>query len=231
MPDPYYRADGIELYLGDSRDETLWTSASVLITDPPYGMAYHGNQRHDKTRFGLIHADDSTLVRDEVLELWFDHYRLDDEPPYAAVFGTWKQPRPKQHIYNRLVWDKTDGSGPGMGDILSVFGSSDEEIYIMGGRWPLEGTRSKRMGSVVRTRYSPSELTDRVGHPTPKPVGLMELLIHAAPAGTVADPFAGSGSTLVAARNLGRRAIGVEIEEKYCELIANRLAQLSLEFG
>ncbi len=114
-----------------------------------------------------------------------------------------------------------------MGDVTTAFGTSHEEIYIVG-RWQ---KRTVRRGSVLTTEGSPSALTNAVGHPTPKPVGLLEVLVEAAPGGVIADPFAGSGSTLIAARNLGRKAIGVEVDERYCEIIANRLAQGALDFG
>lgn len=66
--------------------------------------------------------------------------------------------------------------------------------------------------------------------PKSPPFPLMESLVSRCPPGIVADPFAGSGATLVAARNLGRKAIGVELEEKYCEIIAKRLDQQVIDF-
>ncbi len=69
-----------------------------------------------------------------------------------------------------------------------------------------------------------------IGHPSPKPLRLMRWLALSVPKGLILDPFMGSGTTLVAAKELGRRAIGIEIEEKYCEIAAERLAQEVFEF-
>lgn len=213
---PYWQGDGITLYHGDCLEVTDWLEADVLVTDPPYGMA-HVSGWDNPNR--AIANDATTDVRDGVLALW------GSKP--AAVFGTWKMPRPvsTRHL---VIWDKSDGTGSGMGDLDAAFGNSHEEIYILGS-WP-RGTRT-RHPSVIRTGSGLRSLSGKLGHPTPKPEGLMGLVIAAAPPGTIADPFAGSGSTLVAAKLQGRSAIGVELEERYCEIAARRLDQGVLDFG
>lgn len=213
----YYEDEHVTLYHGSCMEHLEWLAADALVTDPPYGIAW--SQREygtDKQAKNIIANDGDTTVRDAALAAW-------GKRPYIA-FGSWKVARP-EGIKTRLIWHKT-GSNPG--PLNAAFMSNDEEIYISG-----EGFRksSPPLRSVITTHESRSTEVQKIGHPTPKPISLMEILIDRCPPGTIADPFAGSGSTLLAARHLGRKSIGVELEEKYCELIAKRLSQGAFDFG
>lgn len=126
------------------------------------------------------------------------------------------------NVRARLIWSK--GNDPGMGDLNFPWGNSDEEIYVFG-----KGFVGKRGPNVLVHNKPP--VSNREAHPTPKPIALMERLIEKCPPGVIADPFAGSGATLLAAKNLGRKAVGVELEERYCEIIAKRLSQEVLDFS
>ena len=218
----YYQDEHVTLYHGDCLELTDWLEADVLVTDPPYGMAWQSGQRKGE-KLATIAGDESTAVRDNAIKAW-------GLSKPSLVFGTWRvAPPPGEKL--RLIWAK--GSTAGMGDLRMPWGPAHEDIHLLGNGWDREKAGVKRSGSVITTyevRGGASGEENATGHPTPKPVALMEQLIERTPQGTIADPFAGSGSTLVAARNLGRRAIGVELEEKYCEIIANRLSQGAFNF-
>ena len=198
MVTPYYSDDLVTIYHGDCRE---WMpAADVIVTDPPYGMAY------DSGWSGATVANDhDTTTRDAVLDSW---------PGPALVFGRWSAPRPAatRHV---LIWDK--GDWPGMGDLALPWGPSTEEVYVIG-----TGFVGPRRGSVIRDPHRPVGTTAL--HPSQKPVALLARLIEAT-TGTILDPFMGSGSTLVAAKSLGRRSIGIEIEERYCAIAAQRCSQ------
>ena len=224
MPEPYYADDKVMIWHGDSRDVLPWTFAQFLVTDPPYGIGYAGveggGSRKGRTtgtngvfRGVTVHADDSTTARDEVLELW------GDKP--ALVFGSWKAPRPAA-TRAVLVWEK--GGAAGMGDLAIPWRPNTEEIYVLG-----SGFVGHRGSSVLRhNAISPNFVTR--DHPTQKPLPLMRDLLAKCP-GTIADPFMGSGTTLRAAKDLGLPAVGVELDERYCEIAAKRMAQEVLDFG
>jgi site-specific DNA-methyltransferase (adenine-specific) len=207
----YYQDESVTLYHGDCLEILTWLDADVLVTDPPYGMAWEGGYTYKGRDVSSIANDETTVVRDIALELWGARH--------AAVFARWSQPVPGGT--RRLVWWKR-GIGPGTNSELA-FGGASEDIWLIG-QW-LRRVDVIKKPDVLVTDEHRSTYVGKSGHPSPKPVSLMESLIESAPDGTIADPFAGSGSTLVAARNLGRKAIGVEIEERYCEVIAKRLAQ------
>lgn len=211
----YWEGDGIQLWHGDCREVDAWLAADVLVTDPPYGMAYESNRNRDKRNRKLgtpIANDRDTGIRDAALAAW--------SPKPALVFGKWTCDRPAG-TKARLIWDKRV---QGTGDLSIPWGPTDEEIYVLGTGFV--GIRGKNIISVQMLMSGDSE---RPNHPTPKPVPLMERLVEHT-AGVVADPFAGSGSTLVACRNLGRSAVGVEIHEPYAEVCARRLDQGVLNF-
>lgn len=215
MTTPYYKDDYVTLYHGDALTITEWLQSDVLITDPPYGIDYQSGQRRDKLAASILN-DKDTSVRDGVLSLW------GNSSP-ALVFGSWKIPRPPS-THTRLIWD-TKGA-LGMGNLAVPWKPSDQEIYVLGG--PFVGHRSSNVLS-----FAPVQSTAKNGrlHPHQKPLSLMRELIGKT-VGVVADPSAGSGSTLVAAAEMGREAIGVELDEAYCEVIANRLAEQPLvRFG
>lgn len=221
---PYYEDDLVTLYHGNCLDlAEAWAGADVLVTDPPYGMNFQSNQRKSG-KLARIVGDADTKERDAALLIW-------GERRPGLVFGRWSV-EPPAHERQRLIWNK--GNTPGMGDLRIPWGPAHEEIHLIGSGWDVTATGQKRIGSVITTRSGRGGAAgeeNATGHPTPKPVSLMEALISRTPPGTIADPFAGSGATLVAARNLGRRVVGVELEERHCDTIARRLAQQAFDFS
>lgn len=211
--EPYYADDLVTLYAGRWQDNPEWLTADVLVTDPPYGIAYKSGSRRE-TLADSIDGDQDTSERDEALMAW------GDRP--ALVFGSWRRERPAG-TRAKLIWD-TKGA-LGMGDLSVPWKPSHQEVYVLG-----SGFIGRRDSDVLTHAPVQSMATNGRLHPHQKPLSLMTELI-AKTVGTVADPFAGSGSTLVAAKMLGRRAIGCESDPRYLPIIAERLLQGSLSFG
>ena len=215
---PYYEEDGITIYHGDCREVLPVASigsAALLITDPPYGIAHASNHIADSTTAAWmnssIEGDQDCALRDAVLPL-FGEWACFGSPKVSAPAG----------MRDVLIWDK--GPASGMGDLSWPWKRSWELIFVAGTHWTGHRDEGVIKGGWVVTRASMGRV-----HPNEKPVPLMEYLIKKHPANLIVDPFAGSGSTLVAAKKRGRRAIGVEIKERYCEIAARRLAQGVLE--
>jgi site-specific DNA-methyltransferase (adenine-specific) len=216
LPKPYYEEDGITIYHGDCREilPNLPTVATV-VSDPPYGM----DNNTDSSRFSGG-SDESVAKRGKagrfVGKIHGDNEPFDPSPwlsfPQVVLFGC-NHYLPSLPAGSLLVWIKrTD----------SAFGSflSDAEVaWFSGGR-----------GVYCFRDLSMTALANSRAHPNQKPVGLMEWCVQKTN-GPILDPFMGSGTTLVAAKNLGRKAIGIEIEEKYCAIAVDRLRQGVLLMG
>lgn len=220
LPKPYYHDEeaGITIYHGDCREILPHLpKVDLVLTDPPYGITYQSNAgvgagtvpiTNDGTRVSLrLYRAVIPLLRGAPT-LWCT--RWDAWPDVWELFAS------AMKVNGLLVWDKGQ---PGMGD-LNHWGPSYELIASCG---PVR-TRGSRDCSVLRYNTVPS--CNR-NHPTEKPVDLFKYLLQKTTDDgmVIVDPFMGSGTTLVAAKQLGRRAIGIELEEKYCEIAVQRLAQ------
>lgn len=224
MTAPYYQDDLVTLYHGDCLMETAWIEADVLVTDPPYGRDW--KQGDTTSHFGWasnqhdgIARDATTAVRDAALSLWGA-----SRPSLAFGDLMLSPPANTKHV---LIYNK--GETAGFSGAVGGYRRNVEAIYLIGKGWGGGlGGRTAVISTLVSTGGNLGRLT---GHPHTKPIDVMGTLLASAPAGIVADPFAGSGSTLIAARNLGRKSIGVELDERYCEIIAKRLSQQAFDFG
>jgi len=209
---PYYQEAGITIYHGDCRDILPHVSADVVVTDPPYGI---GAVLKGKT-FGTSNA----CATNDYLPIVGDDSPFDPSPFLCfggvVLWGAnhYAARLPSESCW--LVWDKRDGmkSNP-LADCELAWTNLGGPARLFSHRW---------MGMI-----RDSEREQRV-HPAQKPSALMRWCLGFVRGDLVLDPFMGSGTTLVAAKQLGRRAIGIEIEERYCEIAIKRLRQEFLPF-
>lgn len=211
----YYSEAGIEIYHGDCREILPRLQADCLITDPPYGIA-HPTDYKSRGRGQLANCADYAPVYGDSADYdprWLFRFFL-DKP--MVLWGA-------NHYASRLldsggwlVWDKERPDG------------LDQATCELAWTNCVKGVRRFRYlwNGMLR------EGDEALVHPTQKPVALLKWVLNLkwVTGNTIIDPYMGSGSTLRAAKDLGRKAIGIEIEERYCEIAANRLRQQVLDF-
>lgn len=227
-PRPYYDEGGITIYHGDCLDIMPALTFDFVVTDPPYGTG--GRQRKEA-------GQGRGLARSIVREEW-DHgdglLWLKTLDPAIPVLTFWPGQRAwdlgavaKELGRDRLqllLWRKPDPMPvPKRFVQLTV-----EPVWcLFTGKLPLGGGPDLFTHTAIRVGRDRAAL----GHPYQKPLKLMEWLVGLARGETILDPFMGSGTTLRAAKDLGKRAIGIETDESYCEMAAKRFSQDLLDFG
>lgn len=207
---PYYEHAGITIYHGDCREvlPSLET-ADLLLTDPPYGISYEHGARKDGLKLGF---DGHSIVGDDS---HFDPRFLLDCCVMAIIWGANHFSSLLPDSRGWLVWDKREGIAPN--------DQSDCEMA-----W----TNFLTVARLYSRYWNGGGIGEERYHVNQKPIKLMQWAIKLADGcDSVLDPFMGSGTTLRAAKDLRLPAIGIEIEEKYCEIAAKRLSQEVMDFS
>jgi len=233
MSEPYYQDDLVTLYHGDSleiMDELTPGSVAHVVTDPPYILQAGSSSTKGSKTGGW--AD--MMNASHWYTAWYKQCgELLNSYGSLWTFGNWRTLPAMQRAAidsglpatSLLIWDKM-WIGPAGPQALR---SSHEVCMVMA----REGFKlpDRSQADVLRVQGSSSKPT---GHPAEKPVALLRRIVEltgAKPGDLILDPFTGSGTGLVAARELGCRAIGIEAEEKWCEVAAERLSQQPFDFA
>ncbi len=205
----YHEEPAGKIYCGDCLEILpLLEPVDLVLTDPPYGMKFVSNHRNIK--YAPIIGDESFPI--DAFNLFFDMALR-----AVYVFCRWDNLAELRKPKSVIAWIKNNWS---MGDLLHEHGRQWEAICFYD---KPNHEFIKRIPDVI--------YADRTGnkcHPTEKPVSALKQIISANRGDTILDPFLGSGTTAVAAKQLGRKFIGIEISEKYCEIAKQRLAQEEL---
>ena len=216
---PYYEKDGITLYHGDCLEVMADIDAvDLVVTDPPYNLGLQsfgkatgwGDMMNGAYFYAQLLREFNRLTYLRQGAAWvFNSWRSLPVLYKASFDGQWP-------ICSMLVWDK-DWIGPGGHQGLRP--SYELIALFVQEHFALENRSLADIWSVPTSSAKPT------GHPAEKPVGVMSRILQECQRPSVLDPFVGSGTTLVAAQALGVQAIGVEIEERYCEMAAQRISQ------
>ena len=223
---PYYDHAGITIYHGDCREILPEIKADVVVTDPPYGIKdkpmldLPGGRRArgKKSSNNTYHPE--TTWDDEINPEWAKAVCSASET--IAWFGQWRKREEVESTMTlplrcEIIWAKDCHVGP-----PCPLAMRDERIWV----FSKHGIKGQRFETTVWDE--PIIPTWKFKHhKNEKPLQLMSRLISwlSSEDQLILDPFMGSGTTLRAAKDLGRKAIGIEIEERYCEIAAKRLAQ------
>jgi hypothetical protein len=228
---PYYEHDGIVIYHGDCREvmSSLPVDA-VAMSDPPYNVGYHyesyGDNLPDEEYLLLLRS----VLRPPSVLL---HYPV-DVVRIAAAFGwvptrcvSWVYHANTRHQWRMLAWF---GIEPDFSRVKQPYKNPTDQRVL---RLIAEGRDGADLYDWWHVEQVKNVSDEKLGHPCQIPNLVMQRAVAITPAALIIDPFMGSGTTLMAAKRLGRAAVGVELDEKYCEIAAKRLAQgeLPMEFS
>lgn len=215
MIQPYYQDEAVTIYLGDCREILPeMPKVDLVLTDPPYGVSLGvkaNNQRFDRLQYKSFEDTTENVCRlsMDIMPLLYPLSERIVLTPGVKNMWIWPQPT---HV-GSFYYPSSSG--------CNSWGFSCWQPIFYYGKDPYGGKGS------LPDSFMSVEAAEKNGHPCPKPIKQWQKLMNrtSLPQDTILDPFMGSGTTLRAAKNLGRKAIGIEIEEKYCEIAAKRMGQ------